>query len=452
MAEQPEGSETGESAPAGSSEGGGAPAGSDEGRGAPAGSGQGGGARAGSDEGGGASAGSGEGGGASAGSSQGVGAPAGSGQGSETRETGRSAEPAEPAEPAKPRKHTLRDVAAEAGVSIGTASNAFNRPDLISDGLRDRVFAAAAKLGYGGPDPAARRLRIGRTGVLGLVFTDRLQYAFDDEAAVLFLRGVAHALENSGAGLLLIPTSPNREEGSRVVRGAAVDGFIIFSTPTGDPRLEAALARGLPTITVDEPYDVPTPFIGIDDRGGAAAAGRHLVELGHRRVAVVAFPDFARPGDTLPFDVSRERLAGYRDALGESFDPDLVFTAYSYSPDTGRRLLAELSERDPTPTAVLAMSDALAATVLRAAVEAGLRVPQDLSLIGFDGVPLGEVTEPPLTTVAQPNERKGELAAQALLRALDDGAEEEPSTAGGPPRTILPTELIVRGTTGPPPG
>jgi DNA-binding LacI/PurR family transcriptional regulator len=386
--------------------------------------------------------------GARAGSGHGPEPPTDPGQAAARGESGRSA-----AEPAKPRKHTLRDVAAEAGVSIGTASNAFNRPDLISEGLRDRVFEAAARLGYGGPDPAARRLRIGRAGALGLVFTDRLPYAFDDEAAVLFLRGVANALENSGAGLLLIPTSPTREEGSRVVRGAAVDGFIIFSTPTGDPRLEAALARGLPTITVDEPLDVPTPFIGIDDRAGAAAAGRHLVELGHRRVAVVTFPEFARADSTLPFDVPRERLAGYRDALGEDFDPDLVLTAYSNRQDTGRRLLTELLEHDPMPTAVLAMSDALAAGVMRAAVEAGLRVPEDLSVIGFDGVPLGELTEPPLTTVAQPTERKGELAAEALLRALDGGAEEaEPSTEGGPPRTILPTELLVRGTTGPPPG
>jgi DNA-binding LacI/PurR family transcriptional regulator len=354
----------------------------------------------------------------------------------------------------KARKHTLRDVASEAGVSIGTASNAFNRPELISEALRDRVFEAASRLGYGGPDPAARRLRTGRTGALGLIFTDRLPYAFDDEAAVLFLRGVANTLENSGAGLLLIPTSPTREEGSRVVRGAAVDGFIVFSTPTGDPRLEAALARGLPTITVDEPLDVPTPFIGIDDRAGAEAAGRHLVELGHRRVAVVSFPEYARDDGSLPFDVPRERLAGYRAALGEHWDPDLVLTAHSNTQDTGRRLLGELLELQPRPSAVLAMSDALAAGVVRGAVEAGLRVPGDLSVIGFDGVPLAGLTEPPLTTVAQPTEHKGELAARALLRALEpDGAERgapDEAAEGTPTRTILPTELVVRGTTGPP--
>jgi DNA-binding LacI/PurR family transcriptional regulator len=353
-------------------------------------------------------------------------------------------------DPAKTRKHTLRHVAEDAGVSIGTASNAFNRPELISEGLRDRVLEAAARLGYGGPDPAARRLRTGRTGALGLIFTDRLPYAFDDEAAVLFLRGVAGALENSGAGLLLIPTSPTREEGSRVVRAAAVDGFLVFSTPTGDPRLEAALARGLPTITVDEPLDVPTPFIGIDDRGGAEAAARHLVELGHERVAVLAFPEYARDDETLPFDVPRERLAGYRAGLGDAWDPALVLTAYANRQDTGRRLLGELLEIEPTPTAVLAMSDAFAAGVVRAAIDAGLRVPADLSVVGFDGVPLSELTEPPLTTVVQPTEYKGELAAQSLLRALEPGGGE--GDGGDPPRTILPTKLVVRGTTGPPPG
>jgi DNA-binding LacI/PurR family transcriptional regulator len=362
--------------------------------------------------------------------------------GEDTAEGGRSG---------RPRKHTLRDVAAAAGVSIGTASNAFNRPDLISEGLRDRVFEAAARLGYGGPDPAARRLRTGRTGALGLIFTDRLPYAFDDEAAVLFLRGVANALENSGAGLLLIPTSPTREEGSRVVRGAAVDGFIVFSTPTGDPRLEAALARGLPTITVDEPFDVPTPFIGIDDRAGSEAAGRHLVELGHRRVAVISFPEYARDDKTLPFDVSRERLAGYRAALGDDFDPELVFTANTNQPETGKRLFSEMLEVDPLPTAVLVMSDALAGGVMRAAVEAGLRVPEDLSVIGFDGVPSAEFSEPPLTTVRQPMEHKGDLTARALLAALDPENGDGPSLGGQPRRTILPTELLVRGSTGPPP-
>jgi DNA-binding LacI/PurR family transcriptional regulator len=194
---------------------------------------------------------------------------------------------------------------------------------------------------------------------------------------------------------------------------------------------------------------VPTPFVGIDDRGGAETAARHLVELGHRRVAVISFPEYARDDETLPFDVPRERLAGYRAALGDDWDPALLMTAYTNQQETAARLLAELLEVEPVPTAVLAMSDALAAGVVRSAVEAGLRVPEDLSVVGFDGVPLAGLTEPPLTTVAQPTEHKGELAAQTLLRALEPDGDAPP--AGSPPRTILPTELVVRGSTGPPP-
>jgi DNA-binding LacI/PurR family transcriptional regulator len=343
------------------------------------------------------------------------------------------------------RKPTLKDVAEHAGVSIGTASNAFNRPEVLSDALRERVLEEARRLGYGGPDPAGRRLRTGRAGALGLIFTDRLPFAFDDEAAVIFLRGVAGALESTGDGLLLIPTSPTRREGARVVREAAVDGFLVYSTPTGDPRLEAALERGLPTVVVDEPLDVPVPFIGVEDREGGRAAARHLVELGHERVAVVAFPEHALDDPTLPFDAAAERMAGYREGLATAWNPALVFTARGNRPETGRQGLRELLALEPRPTAVLAMSDALASGVLREAADQGLQVPGDVSVVGFDNVPLAELTEPPLTTVDQPTEHKGELAARTLLDAIRTEAPSEPR------RTVLPTRLVRRGTTGPPP-
>lgn len=330
-------------------------------------------------------------------------------------------------------------------MSLGTASNAFNRPELLSDELRERVLTKARELGYGGPDPAGRRLRTGRTGALGLIFTDRLPFAFDDEAAVIFLRGVAGALESTGDGLLLIPTSPTREEGARVVRQAAVDGFLVYSTPTGDPRLEAALERGLPTVVVDEPLNTPTPYIGVEDRKGARSAARHLLELGHERVGIVAFPEHALDDDTLIFDSTVERLAGYREGLEGAWDPALVSTARGNRPETARGALRELLALDPRPTAVLAMSDALASGVVREATETGLKVPGELSVIGFDDVPLAGLSDPPLTTVNQPTEHKGELAAGWLLEAVQAGGPTERR------RTILPAELVMRGTTAPPP-
>jgi len=345
-----------------------------------------------------------------------------------------------------PRKTTLRDVAAAAGVSIGTASNAFNRPELLSVEMRERVHGHAKRLGYAGPDPAARRLRTGRTGALGLLFTYRLPYAFDDQAATIFLGGVARELEDSGAGLLLIPTSESRAEGAAIVRAAAVDGFIVYSTPTGDPRLLAALERGLPTVTVDEPLSVPTPWIGIDDRAAAREAARHLVDLGHSRVAVVGFPEFAIDDPSLPYDVTRERFAGYREGLGESWDPELVIHAIGNRAEAGRAALGELVALDPAPTAVLAMGDALATGLLVGAAQHGIDVPAGLSVVGFDDIPFAALTDPPLTTISQPTEQKGRLAARALLAALENDAPLEAT------RTVLPAELVIRGSTGPPAG
>src|SRR4051794_7721693 len=184
------------------------------------------------------------------------------------------------------RRPTLRDVAECAGVSLGTASNAFGRPALVSGGAHERVLAAARALGYAGPDPAARTLRTGRTGALGLVFTDSLRYAFTDTAATLFLRGVAAGVEERGAGLVIVPASPAPAEAASLVRESAVDGFLVYSIPTGDPRGVAALERSLPIVTVDQPRHPGTPFVGIDDRAAARGAAEHVRRLGHARVAV----------------------------------------------------------------------------------------------------------------------------------------------------------------------
>jgi DNA-binding LacI/PurR family transcriptional regulator len=343
------------------------------------------------------------------------------------------------------RKVTLRDVASAAGVSMGTASNAFNRPELLSEEMRERVRARARELGYAGPDPVARRLRTGRAGALGLIFTDRLAYAFEDQAAVIFVGGVARALEDSGAGLLLIPTSESGEEGARVVRGAAVDGFIVFSSRGEDPRVLAALDRRLPTVVVDEPLEPPAPWVGIDDRAAARAAAAHLVELGHRRVAVVAFGEEAADAKPLDWDLTAARVEGYREALGAAWDATLLYAAPGTRPQTARPLLAQLLASEDPPTAVLAMSDALAAELLLEATARGIDVPGSLSIVGFDDVPFAGLTDPPLTTVRQPSEEKGHVAGRVLLDALEADALPEPT------RTVLPTELIVRGSTGPPP-
>ena len=348
--------------------------------------------------------------------------------------------------PQEGQRVRLRDVAAHAGVSIGSASQAFGRPELVSEEVRERVLAAADALGYAGPDPAARRLRLGRAGVLGLIFSERLRYQFTDPAAPAFLAGLALGMEDSNLGLLLIPDSRLREATANTVRAAAVDGFVIYSAARNDPRVEAALARHLPTVTVDQPRDAPTPFIGIDDRAGARAAAEHLRELGHERVAVLSFVAGLDAEGTLALDLSAERLAGYKEGLGPAWDERAVRTCRPNAPEPARLAALELLQSETPPTAMLAMSDVLALGALQAAAELGVAVPGELSLVGFDDSPAAVLATPALTTVAQPQEEKGRLAAQWLIQAMERG----PAARGRPRRAILPTKLIVRQSTAPP--
>lgn len=342
------------------------------------------------------------------------------------------------------RRVRLRDVAERAGVSVGSASQAFGRPELVSDDVRERVLAAAEELGYPGPDPAARRLRTGRAGAIGLIFSERLAYQFTDPASPPFLRGVSLAIQKAPTGLLLIPDSRQRDEATRLVREAVVDGFIVYSVPQNDPRVEAALARRLPVVTVDQPRGAETPFVGIDDRAAARSAAEHLRGLGHERVAVLSFVTTLEPGSTLQLDITVERLAGYEDGLGDAWDPALVRTCRPNAPEPARAATLELLREPSPPTAILAMSDILAFGALEAAGEHGVPVPSKLSVAGFDDTPGAAHATPPLTTVAQPHEEKGRLAAEQLIDAIERGGTREPS------RTLLPTELVVRDSTAPP--
>src|SRR2546425_4367945 len=312
----------------------------------------------------------------------------------------------------EPRRVRLRDVAERAGVSVGSASQSFGRPELVSDEVRKRVLDAAEALGYPGPDPVARRLRTGRAGAVGVIFSELLRYQFMDPTAPAFLRGVALGMQEDPLGLLLVPDSRFRGESARTVREAAVDGFIIYSTAQNDPRVEAALARRLPIVTVDQPRGAQTPFVGIDDRAAARSAAEHLRKLGHERVAVLSFVTTLDPAAGLVLDLTVARLEGYEEGLGDAWEPSLVRTCRPNAPEPAREATLELLRQPEPPTAILAMSDILAIGALEAAAEAGVSVPESLSVVGFDDSPAAAHTHPPLTTIAQPHEEKGRLAVE----------------------------------------
>jgi DNA-binding LacI/PurR family transcriptional regulator len=347
---------------------------------------------------------------------------------------------------------TLQTIADEVGVSRSTVSNAYNHPDQLTTELRERILAKASELGYAGPDPAARRLRQGKAEAVGLLFTETLSYAFSDSAAVRFIEGLASRCERLHSPLLLIPLTA-AGDGADAVRDAVVDALCIYSIPDGHPALDAARERQLPTVVVDEPLVDDLTFVGIDDRQGSRQLGEHLTGLGHRRIAVIVprltgegtsgFVDFERLAKAA-YKVDRDRLAGIDDALTGAGIAATGKTIYECPnrEEAGAAAATELLRTYPRPTAIMATTDQLALGALRAARELGLSVPDDVSITGFDDIPEAAHSDPPLTTARQPLVEKGAVAGDMLMQLA----------AGSVPEDVtLPVELVVRGSTGPPP-
>lgn len=346
---------------------------------------------------------------------------------------------------------TLQTIADEVGVSRMTVSNAFSRPDQLSEALRTRILAAAADLGYVGPDPAARALARGSSGSVGVLMTDSVSHAFRDEVATGFFAAVSEQLASSGLALTLISSQGS---GDRVpARDVPLDGAIVYSCQPELAAVEWLRRRRLPLVLVDQPPQ-PTrpsvPTVNLDDRAGARAAAQHLVDLGHRRVAAFVLtlrdtPEWEGPNDP---HVTRERLRGWDDALTPAGIEPVVVRTTLLREDTLYAEARALLERPDRPTGILCYSDVMASEVLRAAGDLGLSVPDDLSVVGFDDGPLARRVRPELTTVRQDIEAKGRVAAEALLEAVALAAE---GRAPQPSRQLLPTELVVRGSTGPAP-
>ena len=364
---------------------------------------------------------------------------------------------------------TLQTVADQVGVSRMTVSNAFSKPDQLSAALRQRILAAADELGYVGPDPAGRALARGTSGAVGILLTDSVSYAFTDEVATGFLGAIADEFAPTGVALTLLSTTAS--EDVVPARDVPLDGAVVYSCDTSSPALAWLLRRGLPLVFVEQ---LPAPGItsvNVDDRAGAAAAARHLVELGHRRIDIVnknmqgPFGVVLEPDAQLDVDhhvsqqrspgwldvdhyVSRQRLLGWLDELGNAgIKSRLVHQPQSSADDAYAAALLLLEQDDP-PTALLCFSDVMANGVLRAAESLWLQVPEDLSVVGFDDSPLASRTRPALTTVRQPVVDKGHTAAAALTTLIErarSGADKARAR-----HFLLPTELVVRDSTAPP--
>lgn len=346
---------------------------------------------------------------------------------------------------ARPR---IQDVAARAGVSKTAVSFAFNQPEHLNQATRERIMAAAAELGYR-PSPIARRLAARRTDQIGLVLPQPTHDAFANAFIPELLRGIGDVCDERGVSLVIVP--PAGGSLARAVEGALVDGLILLGLAPDHPELELARRAGLPVVALDVDDWGGTDVVAIDDAGGGATAAEHLYRLGHRDVAVVLIAEHPDAALDELAGISGRRLAGIRDGFGRARREAnggpvrLRVLSAGVSEEGGRAAFAELAE-SRLPTAVLAITDMTAIGILLAAADAGVRVPEELSVVGFDDIPAAGWTAPRLTTVHQPIREKGRIAARRLIDLTRQPDGHRPTIER------LPTRLVVRGSTAPPRG
>ncbi|HEY3143990.1 MAG TPA: LacI family DNA-binding transcriptional regulator [Acidimicrobiales bacterium] len=333
---------------------------------------------------------------------------------------------------------TIADVAAQAGVGAGTVSRVLNDSPRVSETTRARVLAAIEELNYR-PNPLARGLSRGRCQTLGVVVP-----FFTHASAVERLRGVVAAVDGSRYDLVLfnVESPVHRDEHfASLTRRDRADGLLVMSLPPPQGSLERLATAGVPVVLLDSHnHGLDVPAVVTDDVEGGRLAIRHLLSLGHERIAFIG----DEPDNPFGFTSSSDREAGYIRTMDEG-GVEVRAGYVRHGPHVrtvSRRLTEELLARRDPPTAVFTASDVQALGVLEAVRAAGLRVPEDISVVGFDDVEVSSYAG--LTTVRQPLYESGHKAATLLLEALG---------ADGPIAPVeieLKLELVVRSTTAPP--
>lgn len=339
----------------------------------------------------------------------------------------------------KKKRITLRDVARAAGVSPTAVSFAYNAPHQLSEQTRERILETAEELGYQ-PHPVARTLATGRTNTIGLVVPTNLTWILHDPLFSLILGAVAETCDEAKMRILLVP-APGDVAGNTLATIAA-DGFLLFSIHRNHPLAATVERTSRPVVLLNGDEALQVPMFNVDDFGGAYKAAQHLLEKGHRRIAVatlgpredgVIIPSFER------------RMAGYQQAVKDAGLPPgtlrPVFTRGLLS--QGYYNFKKIWALEPRPTAVLCVSDVRALGILAGARKAGVSVPHELAVVGFDDLPEAAESMPPLTTVHVDTENRVRRAVETLIKLINEEVSEEDV----PSLDITPTHLIVREST-----
>lgn len=330
------------------------------------------------------------------------------------------------------RRPTIDDVAREAGVSRGTVSRVLNGGHWVSGPAQEKVERAIRTTGYR-INPHARSLATSRSGSVGFLLTESYERFFADPNFLLILRSAADALAGHGLTLVLLmaDTLEERRRATEYLTGGHVDGALVVSSHRGSQEFIGTLLEAhLPVISAGIPlgFEDQVGFVTADDEGGARAMVEHLLATGRTRIAHIAGPQDTSGGTS--------RLRAYREVTGDRYRPDLV--AYGdYGRASGAAAMRELLSREVPFDAVFCANDLMAAGAMEVLSAAGVAVPEDVAVAGFDDAPAALETDPPLTTVRQPFDR----VSEEMVRLLVDEIDGRP--AG---RVTLPTEVVVRGT------
>ncbi|GEK21036.1 LacI family DNA-binding transcriptional regulator [Cellulomonas xylanilytica] len=343
----------------------------------------------------------------------------------------------------------IREVARRSGVSVATVSRALNDRPGVSADTRARVARVARELGYL-PNLQARSLVRRRSDTVGLIWETGYAAA---GRRVLFLQdlliGLKLALAETGYHLMLVSPEPADEDVHAFERTAAqhsLDGVVLMGVDEHLPAVDALIRSGLPVVGLDLPVRGDrASYVSTDNRAGAAVAVRHLAALGHRRIATIA-----GPADQLP---AMERLAGYHDAMADLglAVPDGYVAHGDYFLDTGHAVMRGLLALDEAPTAVFVAGDSMAVGACRAISEAGLQVPRDVSVVGFDDVEIAAIVQPSLSTIKQDHLAMGAAAAELLVDLI---TARHAGGSDGDGRTLprlVPAALVARESSGPAP-
>jgi len=333
------------------------------------------------------------------------------------------------------RRTTLSDVAARAGVSAVTVSRVLRKPEMVSSDLRQRVESAVHDLAYV-PNQLASALASARTGTIGVVVPSFTNGVFGD-----YLRGLHDILVPGGFQVLVLNSrylQGAEERAIATLLGQHPEAMILAGVDQTERARRYLRQAGVPVVqtmeTTDDPIDIN---IGLSHRGAGYAATRHLLDLGHRVIGQISVPLDAR---------AIQRLAGYYDAIAEfGAEPHAISVEGASSFPFGAQLLGELRERQPDMTAVFAGNDNLALGAMFECHRRGIRVPEEMSIVGFNDLEFSATAYPTLTTVATPRYEMGRRSAEIVMEIVR-GSGERPRER----RIDLGFELIVRGSTAAP--